>query len=108
MATVASSKPATESSSDSDSVGKNVPKETTASAAPLGTPRPERKFWFQKRKNYDPTSIATLGKPSSFRSLVSLDLGRGERSYSPNGLANHDMGMRDGKFTFDLWLQKPY
>ncbi|GKT56578.1 allantoate permease [Colletotrichum tofieldiae] len=60
MATVASSKPATESSSDSDSVGKNVSKETTASAAPLGKPRPERKFWFQKRKKYDPTSIATL------------------------------------------------
>ncbi|KZL82547.1 mfs general substrate transporter [Colletotrichum incanum] len=60
MATVVSSKPATELPSDSDSVGKNAPKGTVVSAALLGKPRPERKFWFQKRKDYDPTATATL------------------------------------------------
>ncbi|OHW89564.1 MFS general substrate transporter [Colletotrichum incanum] len=62
MATVVSSKPATELPSDSDSVGKNAPKGTVVSAALLGKPRPERKFWFQKRKDYDPTATATLAE----------------------------------------------
>ncbi|CCF43941.1 phthalate transporter, partial [Colletotrichum higginsianum] len=60
MATVVTAKPATESSSDSDSVVKSVPNETVTPVAPLGKPRPERKFWFQKRQHYDPSAIATL------------------------------------------------
>ncbi|OLN92096.1 putative transporter YIL166C-like protein 1 [Colletotrichum chlorophyti] len=61
MATALSTNPAIESASDSsDSVNKTVPKETVTAIAPLGKPRPERKFWFQKRKDYDATAIATL------------------------------------------------
>ncbi|WQF82192.1 Putative major facilitator superfamily, MFS transporter superfamily [Colletotrichum destructivum] len=60
MTTIVTAKPATESSSDSDSVVKSVPNETVIPVAPLGKPRPERKFWFQKRQHYDPSAIATL------------------------------------------------
>lgn len=73
MVTAISSKPAIESASDSsESVDKGVPKETITPVAPLGKPRPERRFWFQKRQNYDPKAIGTqAGSTStSFHRLV--------------------------------------
>ncbi|KAL0941474.1 transporter YIL166C-like protein 1 [Colletotrichum truncatum] len=69
MGVVESVKPAIESASDSsESVNKTVPKESIASIEPLGKPRPERRFWFQKRKNYDKTSIGT--QPSVYDDAV--------------------------------------
>lgn len=34
-------------------------KERTDSIPPLGLPQEERKFWFQRGKDYDPNAIAT-------------------------------------------------
>ncbi|KAF6842367.1 transporter YIL166C-like protein 1 [Colletotrichum musicola] len=66
MATAIPSKIAVESASDSsESVDKGVPKESVTAVAPLGSPRPERRFWFQKRQNYDPTAIGTQASSTS-------------------------------------------
>ncbi|TDZ17516.1 putative transporter [Colletotrichum orbiculare MAFF 240422] len=48
-------------SASSESVNKSVPRATTTAVGnePLGKPRPERRFWFQKRQNYDPQAVGT-------------------------------------------------
>lgn len=60
--------PPSSSSSDDLSDDKKSPKvHTTAAhdtAAPLGAPSAEKRFWWQRNKNYDPNAIAT--QPSVF------------------------------------------
>lgn len=66
MTTAIPSKLVVESASDSsESVDKGVPKETVTAVALLGSARPERRFWFQKRQNYDPTAIGTQASSTS-------------------------------------------
>ncbi|TDZ35015.1 putative transporter [Colletotrichum spinosum] len=62
MAAIIPAKTAIDSASaSSESVNKSVPKATTTAVGnePLGKPRPERRFWFQKRQNYDPQAVGT-------------------------------------------------
>jgi hypothetical protein len=44
---------------DVEDVGATEKGPGEASIAPLGKPLEERKFWFQRIKNYDPYAIAT-------------------------------------------------
>lgn len=45
---------------DLDAIEASVEKrEISYSIPPLGQPRDEKKFWFQRGENYDPHAIAT-------------------------------------------------